>query len=146
MLYLWMKAFHVFFVVSWFAGLFYLPRIFVNLAQIRPDAEAYARLLGMARRLKRFMLILMVGTLVFGAAIMFSNGMEGFYLWLAQKWLWAKTILVLMLFGYDGYCSVLLRAFAEGRNLRGHVWYRWFNEVPTFILLAVCILAIVKPF
>ncbi|MBK9217414.1 MAG: CopD family protein [Uliginosibacterium sp.] len=146
MLYLWMKAFHVFFVVSWFAGLFYLPRIFVNLAQIRPDTDEYRRLLGMAQRLKRFMLILMLGTLIFGSAIMLSNGMEGFYLWLAQKWLWAKTALVLVLFGYDGYCSVLLREFVGGRNRRQHVWYRWFNEVPTFILLAVCILAIVKPF
>ena len=146
MLYRWMKAFHVFFVVSWFAGLFYLPRIFVNLAQIRPDTDEYRRLLGMAQRLKRFMLILMLGTLIFGSAIMLSNGMEGFYLWLAQKWLWAKTALVLVLFGYDGYCSVLLREFVGGRNRRQHVWYRWFNEVPTFILLAVCILAIVKPF
>ena len=121
--YLWVKALHIVFVASWFAGLFYLPRIFVNLAQIRPDTDEYRRLLGMAQRLKRFMLILMLGTLIFGSAIMLSNGMEGFYLWLAQKWLWAKTALVLVLFGYDGYCSVLLREFVGGRNRRQHVWW-----------------------
>lgn len=146
MLYLWMKAIHVFFVVGWFAGLFYLPRIFVNLAQIPHGSNEYLRLIGMAQRLKRFMLILMVGTLVFGSAIMLSNGLEGFSFWLMQKWLWLKLVLVLGLFAYDGYCSVLLREFAQGRNQRNHVWYRWFNEVPTFILLFICILAIVKPF
>lgn len=146
MLYLWMKAIHVFFVVGWFAGLFYLPRIFVNLAQIQPGNDEYQRLVGMARRLKRFMLILMAGTLIFGSAITLSNGMEGFGFWLLQKWLWLKTLLVLVLLGYDSYCAVLLRDFAQGRNQRSHVWYRWFNELPTIILLVVCILAVVKPF
>jgi len=146
MLYLWMKAIHVFFVIGWFAGLFYLPRIFVNLAQIPHGSAEYLRLIGMAQRLKRFMLILMVGTVLFGSAIMLSNGQEGFMFWLAQKWLWLKAVFVLGLLAYDFYCSVLLQQFARGLNRRDHVWYRWFNEVPTIILLVVCILVIVKPF
>lgn len=146
MLYLWMKAVHVFFVASWFAGLFYLPRIFVNLAQIAPQGAEFERLIGMARRLKRFMLILMVGTFLFGGAIIFSNGVEGVPFWLAQKWLWVKAVMVAGLVVYDWYCGRLLCAFEAGRNQRSHVWFRWFNEIPTFVLLFVCILAIVKPF
>ncbi|WP_018609863.1 CopD family protein [Uliginosibacterium gangwonense] len=146
MLYLWMKAIHVFFVVSWFAGLFYLPRIFVNLAQVAPGNAEYDRLLGMARRLKRFMLILMAGTFIFGGAVIFSNGLEGVPFWLVQKWLWVKAVLVIGLVAYDYGCAILLREFEQGRNQYSHVWFRWFNEAPTIILLIVCILAIVKPF
>jgi protoporphyrinogen IX oxidase len=147
MLYLWLKAVHVFFVISWFAGLFYLPRIFVNLAMAQPaNGAEYDRLLGMAQRLKRFMLPLMIGTWVFGISITLANGMEGFTVWMHQYWLHAKLLLVLILTGYDGYCSKLLRGFAQRQNNHSHVWYRWFNEVPAALLLVIVILVVVKPF
>ncbi|MBS1211015.1 MAG: hypothetical protein H6R19_3413 [Proteobacteria bacterium] len=146
MLYLWLKAFHIFFVISWFAGLFYLPRIYVNLAAVSTaDQAEYERLLGMAQRLKRFMLPLMLGTWLFGLSITFSTGMSGLAFWWGQHWLHVKLLLVLILSGYDGYCSVLLRAFRERRNARSHVWYRWFNEVPALLLLVIVILVVVKP-
>lgn len=147
MLYLWLKAAHLFFVVSWFAGLFYLPRIYVNLAMVAPaNRSEYERLLGMAVRLKRFMLPLLLGTWVFGIAILFTNGFEGFAVWMKQYWLHAKLGLVVLLTGYDGYCSHLLGDFSARRNNRSHVWYRWFNEIPALILLLVVILVVVKPF
>lgn len=147
MLYLWLKAFHVFFVVSWFAGLFYLPRIYVNLAAVADMQGAeYERLLGMARRLKRFMLPLLVGTWLLGLSIIFSNGMEGAMAWLSQGWLHVKLVLVLGLTGYDGYCKKLLRDFERRENRRSHVWFRWFNEIPALALLLIVILVIVKPF
>ncbi len=145
MLYAWLKIAHIFFVIAWFAGLFYLPRIFVNLAMVPAGSDAERdRLLGMAQRLKRFMIPLMVGTWVFGLAITFTLAGPGF--WWSQGWLHAKLLLVLFLTGYDGYCSVLLRGFRNGSNTRSHVWYRWFNEVPTLLLLVIVILVILKPF
>lgn len=145
MAYPWLKAVHVFFVISWFAGLFYLPRIFVNLAAVQDAAGAeYERLLGMAQRLKRFMLPLMLGTWIFGLTITFT--LTGPAFWWHQPWLHAKLLLVLCLSAYDGYCSSLLRSFRERRNARSHVWFRWFNEVPVLFLLGILILVIVRPF
>ncbi|MEN3112779.1 CopD family protein [Uliginosibacterium paludis] len=145
MAYPWLKAIHVFFVISWFAGLFYLPRIYVNLAEVSDTAGAeYERLLGMARRLKRFMMPLMLGTWIFGLAITFTLAGPG--MWWSQPWLHAKLLLVLCLTAYDGYCSVLLRQFRERQNRRSHVWFRWFNEVPVLFLLGILILVIVRPF
>jgi len=147
MMYMWLKAIHVFFVVSWFAGLFYLPRIYVNLAMVPADSPAERhRLLLMARKLKRFMLPLMIGTWIFGLAMIFYGGMEAAKVWLSQGWLHAKLFIVLLLTGYDGYCSRLLRDFAAGRNTKSHVWFRVFNELPAVALLFVVILVIVKPF
>ncbi|MFT3734318.1 MAG: CopD family protein [Rhodocyclaceae bacterium] len=146
MLYLWLKAIHVFFVISWFAGLFYLPRIFVNLAQVPQAGAERERLLGMAVRLKRFMIPLLAGTWIFGLAVIFSNGMDSASIWFKQGWLHAKLLLVIFLSGYDGYCKKLLRDFQSGHNTRSHVWYRWFNEVPAAVLLLILILVIVKPF
>ncbi|KAF7598213.1 MAG: hypothetical protein CGU28_13385 [Candidatus Dactylopiibacterium carminicum] len=145
MLYLWLKVAHVFFVISWFAGLFYLPRIFVNLAMVPAQSEVEReRLLGMAKRLKRFMIVLMVGSWATGLAITLTLGGPG--TWWVQGWLHAKLLLVLFLTAYDGYCSVLLRGFRNGTNTRSHVWYRVFNELPTLLLLGVVILVIIKPF
>ncbi|HEX5127297.1 MAG TPA: CopD family protein [Rhodocyclaceae bacterium] len=152
MFFLWLKAIHVFFVVSWFAGLFYLPRLFVNLAQVPPGNSAERdRLLGMATRLKRFMLPLMLGTWVFGILLITSgaNGIfnaEAFKHWMEQGWLHAKLLLVVLLTGYDGYCKKLLRDFQQNRNTKSHVWFRWFNELPAAVLLLILILVIVKPF
>jgi protoporphyrinogen IX oxidase len=139
---LWVKALHIVFVASWFAGLFYLPRIFVNLA-METDAASTARLLLMARKLYRFMTMIAVPALVFGLWLWLGYGVgkgEG------NGWLHAKLGLVILLIGYHHACGSLLKKFESGRNMRSHVWYRWFNEVPVVILLAVAILVVVKPF
>jgi putative membrane protein len=135
---LWVKAFHIIFITSWFAGLFYLPRIFVNLALAAQDAER-ERLLLMAHKLYRFMTPLGVLALVFGMWLWMGYGFSG-------GWLHAKLALVVLLIAYHLYCGRLLLAFRQGRNTHGHVWYRWFNEAPVLILVAVVILVTVKPF
>lgn len=143
---LWVKSLHIVFIVSWFAGLFYLPRIFVNLA-MESDRTSTERLLMMARRLYRFTTILAIPALVFG-----------FWLWLGYGigklgeagktagWLHAKLALVVLVIGYHHACGSLLKKFETGRNTRSHTWYRWFNEVPVILLLAIVILVVVKPF
>ncbi|MEQ6289931.1 CopD family protein [Vogesella sp. GCM10023246] len=138
MAYLYLKAFHIFFVVAWFAGLFYLPRIYVNLAMAQPGAE-YDRLLLMAHKLLRFMTPLGVLAVLLGLWLMFGYGIGG-------GWLHAKLTLVAGLIGYHGYCGKLLADFRSGHNLRSHVWFRVFNELPVLVLLAVVILVVVKPF
>jgi putative membrane protein len=135
---LWVKALHIIFVTAWFAGLFYLPRIFVNLA-LENDAAARARLLVMARKLYRFMTPLAAPALAFGLWLWLAYGITG-------AWLHAKLALVVLLIGYHHACGSLLRRFEQGRNTRGHVWFRWFNEFPVVILLLIVILAVVKPF
>jgi putative membrane protein len=141
MLWLWVKVFHIFFVISWFAGLFYLPRIFVNLAMVPADSGAEReRLLVMARKLYRF--VTPIGLL----AVAF-----GLWLWLGfdlfrGPWLHVKTTLVAILLGYHFYCGKLYRDFLAGSNRRSHRWYRVFNEIPVLLLIAIVILAVVKPF
>ena len=137
---LWLKAFHIFFVIAWFAGLFYLPRIFVNLAMVPPGSPAERdRLLLMAGKLYRFMTPLGVLAIVLGL-----------WLWLGYDftggWLHVKTLLVVLLAGYHLYCARLLARFSADRNFRSHVWFRFFNELPVLVLLAVVLLAILKPF
>ncbi|HQW20310.1 MAG TPA: CopD family protein [Rhodocyclaceae bacterium] len=137
---LWLKAFHVIFVISWFAGLFYLPRIFVNLAMVPADSSAEReRLLLMAGKLYRFMTPLGILAVALGLWLWFGYGFSG-------GWLHAKTTLVLVLIGYHFYCGRLLAAFAAGRNTRSHVWYRFFNELPVLIMLAIVLLVTLKPF
>ncbi|MFZ6723988.1 CopD family protein [Undibacterium sp. MH2W] len=139
---LWIKAFHILFVISWFAGLFYLPRILVNLA-MENDAATTERLLLMARKLYRFMTILAVPALALGL-----------YLWLVigigkgpgNGWMHAKLTCVILLIGYHHACGSLLKKFEQGANKRSHVWFRWFNEVPVVLLLLVLIMVVVKPF
>ncbi|MDR2874431.1 MAG: CopD family protein [Methylobacillus sp.] len=135
---LWVKSLHIIFVTAWFAGLFYLPRLFVNHA-MAGDAATADRLLAMERKLYRFMLPLMVLALIFGLWLWLGYGITG-------KWMHAKLTLVVLLIGYHHYCGRLLKNFAAGRNVHGHVWYRWFNEIPVLILSAVVILVVVKPF
>jgi putative membrane protein len=135
---LWVKAFHIVFVVAWFAGLFYLPRILVNLA-LENEAQARSRLVVMARKLYRFMTLLALPALAFGLWLWLGYGISG-------GWLQAKLVLVGLLIGYHHACGSLLRKFEQGKNVRSHVWYRWFNEFPVVILLLVVILAVVKPF
>ncbi|BBB59169.1 membrane protein [Undibacterium sp. KW1] len=139
---LWVKAFHILFVTSWFAGLFYMPRILVNLAMENhpPTTE---RLLLMARKLYRFMTILAVLALIFGLWLWLGYG-----IWKGpgNGWLHAKLTLVILLIGYHHACGSLLKKFEKGVNKRSHVWFRWFNEVPVILLLAILILVVVKPF
>ena len=135
---LWVKAFHIIFVISWFAGLFYLPRIYVNLAMAEREAER-ERLLLMAGKLYRFMTPLGVLALVFGTWMWLGYGFRG-------GWLHAKLTLVLLLVGYHFYCGRLLKAFRAGHNTHSHVWYRWFNEMPVLVMMAIVILVVVKPF
>ena len=132
------KALHILFVTSWFAGLFYLPRIFVNLAM--EDAPvARDRLLLMARKLYRFMTILAVPALALGLWLWLGYGISG-------GWMHAKLALVVVLIGYHHGCGRLLAKFEAGTNTRSHKWYRWFNELPVVVLLAVVLLVVVKPF
>jgi putative membrane protein len=135
---LWVKAFHIIFVVSWFAGLFYLPRIFVNHAMATEPAEI-ARLKLMERKLYRFITPIAWLALGFGMWLWLGYGITG-------RWLYAKLFLVLVLIGYHYYCGTLVKQFAADQNTRGHVFYRWFNEIPVLVLIAVVILVTVKPF
>ena len=139
---LWIKALHIVFIASWFAGLFYLPRIFVNLA-METEPAAVQRLLLMARKLFRFMTMLAVPAVVFGLWLYLGYGIgRG----TGQGWMHAKLALVLVLIGYHHGCGVLLRKFERGANARSHTFYRWFNELPVLVLLAIVILVVVKPF
>jgi protoporphyrinogen IX oxidase len=135
---LWIKAFHIIFVISWFAGLFYLPRIFVNLAMSTQEAER-ERLLLMAHKLYRFMTPLGVLALALGIWLWLGYGFTG-------KWLMLKLTLVLLLIFYHTYCGKLLKMFRLGLNTRSHLWYRWFNEIPVLLMSAIVILVVVKPF
>ena len=134
---LWVKAFHIIFVTSWFAGLFYLPRIYVNLAMAAHDAER-ERLLLMAYKLYRFMTPLGVLALAFGLWLWLGYGITG-------GWMHIKLLLVVFLVAYHFYCGRLLMLFKQKLNTHGHVWYRWFNEIPVLLLIAVVILVVVKP-
>ena len=137
---LWIKSLHIVFVASWFAGLFYLPRIFVNLAMVEPGSLAeHDRLLLMARKLARFMTLLAVPALVFGLWLWLGYGISG-------GWMHAKLLLVLLLLGYHHACLRILKGFEQGRNRRSHVWFRWFNEAPVLMMLVIVILVVVKPF
>ena len=135
---LWIKALHIIFVTSWFAGLFYLPRLFVNHA-METNEVALARLALMEHKLYRFMLPLAVLALVFGLWLWLGYGISG-------GWLQVKLLLVAGLVVYHLYCGKLMRDFKAGNNTRSHVWYRWFNEVPVIVLVFVVILVEVKPF
>ncbi|KJK16493.1 protoporphyrinogen oxidase HemJ [Pseudomonas sp. NPDC087612] len=141
MLFLWIKALHIVSVVCWFAGLFYLPRLFVYHAQSQ-DSISQERFVIMERKLYRgIMLPAMIASLVFGIWLLSLT--PGF---MSQGWMHAKLTLVVLLIGYHHMCGAQLKRFARGENTRSHVFYRWFNEVPVLVLLAVVILVVVKPF
>jgi putative membrane protein len=134
----WVKALHIIFVISWFAGLFYLPRLFVNHAMVA-DKVVKEHLELMEHKLYKFMLPLAVLTIVFGLWLWLGYGITG-------AWLQAKLVLVVGLIVYHLYCGRLMRDFKLGKNTRSHMWYRWFNEVPVIILFFIVILVVVKPF
>jgi putative membrane protein len=140
---LWVKAFHIVLVVSWFAGLFYLPRIFVNLAMVPPDSAAEReRLLVMARKLYKFVTPIGLLSVALGLWLWFGFG----ELLAISGWLHAKTALVAGLLVYHFYCGRIYREFVAGTQRRSHVWFRVFNEIPVLALLVICILVVVKPF
>ncbi len=141
---LWIKAFHVIFVASWFAGLFYLPRLFVNLAMISGDSHAEReRLLLMARKLYRFSTLLMIPALLLGLTLWLYYGIGRGP---GNGWMHAKLALVIVAIGYHHGCGALLRKFERAANQRGHRWFRFFNEAAVLIFAAIVILVIVKPF
>ena len=136
---LWVKAFHVVFMVTWFAGLFYLPRLFVYHA-MATDETGRARFKVMERKL-------FYGIMTPGAVLTVALGV---WLWLGYGigggWMHAKTALVAVLIGYHVWCGFLLNDFKRDRNRHGHVFYRWFNEFPVVLLIAIVLLVVLKPF
>lgn len=138
---LWLKAFHIIFVVCWFAGLFYLPRIFVYYAASEHD-QTRAQLAVMARKLYRFVTPFMVITIALGVTMIAMN--LDYYL--QAKWLWLKLAGVTFLFVYHLQCGRYVHAINEGSDQHGHVFYRFFNEVPVLFLFGIVILAVLKPF
>lgn len=138
---LWVKAFHIVAVVTWFAGLFYLPRLFVYHAQAE-DSTSRERFKIMERKLYRgIMTPSMLAALALGVWLLYLNP-----IWLQMGWMHAKLTLVLILVGYHHMCLAYMKKFAQDRNTRSHVFYRWFNEVPVLFLVGIVILAVVKPF
>ena len=135
---LWVKAFHIIFMVTWFAGLFYLPRLFVYHA-MSDDSPSIERFKVMERKL--FYGIMTPGavlTIVFGLWLWLGFGISG-------GWLHTKLLLVVLLIAYHLYCGKLLSNFRQDRNQRSHVFYRWFNEIPVVLLIAIVVLVVIKP-
>ncbi|MCE0733608.1 MAG: protoporphyrinogen oxidase HemJ [Pseudomonadota bacterium] len=143
-MYLWFKALHLIAMVTWFAALFYLPRLYVYhaMARDRGEQQAIDHFLVMERKLYRgIMTPSMIAVLLFGGIMLVLN--PG---WLAQGWIHAKLLLVALLVGYHHVCLIYLKQFAEARCKRGHVFFRWFNELPVIALLIIIFLAVLKPF
>ena len=141
---LWIKSLHIVFVASWFAGLFYLPRIFVNLAMVPSDSAAERdRLLLMARKLLRFSNILAVPAVGLGVWLWAGYGIG----WGAGNgWMHAKLVVVALALAYHHACAMQLGKFVRAENRHSHVWFRWFNEAPIVLLLLAVILVVLKPF
>jgi putative membrane protein len=138
---LWFKALHVFFMVAWFAGVFYLPRLFVNHAETS-SVEVAEQLKGMEKRLLYFITPFAILTVLFGLIIIYAYDYPWF---VAAKWLHIKLTLVIILLSYHGYCFKLVKIFQLDNNTRSGKFYRIFNEIPVLALLAIIILAYVKP-
>ncbi len=136
---LWLKAFHVIAVVTWFAGLFYLPRLYVYHADAK-DSISIERFRVMERRLFALMTIGAAASVGLGAAMLAAAP-----IYLTMEWLRIKLLLVLVLIAYHVFCHKLMRDFAENRNTRSAKWYRVFNEIPSLLLIAIVVLAVVKP-
>ena len=137
---LWLKSFHIIFMVTWFAGLFYLPRLFVYHA-MSSDESVRQRLDTMQRKLLVMMHIGGTLTWLFGLLLLWKTPA-----WAGQGWFHVKMLLVIVLVVYHFACARLVSVFAAVENQRSHTWYRWFNEIPTVILIAVVLLAVLKPF
>jgi len=141
---LWIKSLHIIFIASWFAGLFYLPRIFVNLAMVPADSVAERdRLLLMARKLLRFMTVIAIPAVLLGVWLWWVYGIGRGP---GSGWMHAKFFCVALIIGYHHACSVMLKKFARGEQRHGHIWYRWFNEAPVILMLIIVCLVVLKPF
>lgn len=141
MLYLWLKAFHIIAVITWFAALFYLPRLFVYHAMAE-DSISHERFKVMERKLYRgIMTPSSVVAVVLGIAMLIINPA-----WLSMGWMHAKLFLVVLLLGYHHACGRLLKRFAADDNRHSHKWYRWFNEAPVLVLVGIVLLVVLKPF
>jgi putative membrane protein len=140
--YQYVKVFHIILITSWFAGLFYLPRILVNLA-MDDNSAVQARLILMAQKLYKFMNILMIGALALGLVLWLYFGIGRSP---GTGWMHAKLLLVIFLIGYHHMCGAMIKKFVKGTNTKSHVWFRWFNEVPVVLLTLITILVILKPF
>jgi len=140
----WVKTFHIIFMVTWFAGLFYLPRLFVYHTEVAPeDRVSYQRFCTMERRLSVLMSIGAILTIIFGGWLMALYGGA----WIAANaWLHAKLLLVAILIGFHGWCQLQARKFRQQRNSHGANFYRKMNEVPTVLLILIVILVEVQPF
>ena len=142
---LWVKAFHIVFVSSWFAGLLYLPRIFVNLVSVPADSHAEReRLLVMARKLYRFSSLLMVVAIALGLVLWWQ--LRDVFKGPGHHWLYAKLVLVVGAIGYHHACRSLLRRFEEFANEKSERWFRIFNETAVLLFALIVILVVVKPF
>ncbi len=142
---LWIKTFHVFFVVSWFACLFYLPRLYVNHAQTTEDALRLM-LLGMENRLIKMMRFTFWGTVISAVLLVYSIAGSGWKAYIQQGWFIAKLALVFLLVFYHFWCIKIHHNFTQNQESRSHVWFRFFNEVPALVLFVVIYLVIAKPF
>lgn len=144
MLFLWLKTLHIFFVIAWFAGIFYLPRLYVYHAEATDEPASNERFKIMERKLYYgIMTPSMVLTVLFGVWMMLELGLDYY---LSQGWMHAKLTLVAFLLIYHFHSGHLMKVFKEDRNTRSHVFYRFYNEVPVFILLPVLIFVVVRPF
>lgn len=141
---LWVKSLHIVFVASWFAGLFYLPRIFVNLAMVPEESQAEReRLMLMARKLMRFTNLLAVPAVGLGIWLWLGYGIG---LGAGYGWMHAKLLVVVLALAYHHSCGVLLKKFNSRHSVHSHVWFRWFNEIPVLLMLSAVVLVVVKPF
>ena len=142
---LWVKTFHIFFVISWFACLFYLPRLFVNHATNK-QGEKHELLTGMENRLLKMMDFTLVFVLVSGTIYLYimSSGFNKIYF--QQSWIHIKLTLVVLLVFYHFWCKKIHKSFKQGTETHSHKWFRVFNELPVFILLSILYLVIAKPF
>ena len=142
---LWLKAIHIIFMVTWFAGLFYLPRLFVYHCKVN-DATGQGRFCTMERRLFAIMTIGAVGTVFFGALLITGIlGIHGRPELLDQPWMRMKLLLGLLLIVYHIWLWVLYRDFANYRNHHTAKFYRWINEIPSLFLIVMVLLAVLKP-
>lgn len=138
---LWVKSFHIVFVASWFAGLFYLPRIFVNLAMVPPESiSERARLMLMANKLLRFTQLLSMPAVGLGLWLWLGYGIGQ-----GSSWMYAKLGVVALALAYQHACSRIYKQFVAHHNSRSHIWFRWFNEAPVLLLVAAVILVEVQP-
>lgn len=138
---LWLKAFHIIFVITWFAGLFYLPRLFVHHA-MTDDQACKERFKIMERKLYRFTTPSMALTIVLGAALLVPN----WNIYVSFGWMYVKLFFIVLLIIYHLWCGRIVKTFANDANTKSHVWYRWFNEAPVLALFVIVILVVVKPF